>query len=166
LETESVTRLAKRSILRTILGTALASLVGSLFLNAVGITGALAEDGKSGDLEIAVSGLETDRGVLMVALMNSADAFENNTEAFRDVNVPVKNGKATATLRGIPYGTYAVKTYHDENSNGKLDTNFVGFPKEAFGFSNDAMGRFGPPTFEQAKFEFASGKLRIEINSN
>ena len=37
--------------------------------------------------------------------------------------------------------------------NEKLDTNFFGIPKEQFGFSNNAKGRFGPPSFESASFE-------------
>ncbi len=156
-------RPGKRSKRRTTLGRA---FLCALLLVASGLSGALAEEGKTGALEIAVSALESDRGVLVVALMNSADSFENDTEAFRSDSVSVKGGKATVSFRGLPYGSYAVKTYHDENSNGKLDTNFVGFPKESFGFSNDAMGRFGPPTFEQAKFELAAGELRIEIHSN
>jgi uncharacterized protein (DUF2141 family) len=124
-----------------------------------------AEETKAGELEIAVSGLESDRGLLVVALMNSAETFANDRQALRNDSVPVKDGKATVTFRGLPYGSYAVKTYHDENSNGKLDTNFVGYPTESFGFSNDAMGRFGPPSFDQAKFEITSKTQRIVVHS-
>lgn len=49
-------------------------------------------------------------------------------------------------------GTYMVAFYIDKNDNEKLDTNFLGVPKEQFGFSNDVMGRFGPPSFEAASF--------------
>ena len=40
----------------------------------------------------------------------------------------------------------------DANENKKLDKNFIGIPKEQYGFSNNAMGAFSAPTFEQAKF--------------
>jgi len=50
-------------------------------------------------------------------------------------------------------GAYALSGYHDQNSDGKLNTNFLGIPKEAAGFSNGARGRFGPAKFDQAKFE-------------
>ncbi|MGJ7582834.1 DUF2141 domain-containing protein [Variovorax sp. RHLX14] len=53
---------------------------------------------------------------------------------------------------GLPPGRYAVKSFADENGNGKLDTNLVGLPTERYGFSNDAKGRMGPPSFEQASF--------------
>ena len=43
--------------------------------------------------------------------------------------------------------------FHDENSNEELDTNFIGIPKEGFGFSNDAFGKFGPKKFKEWLFE-------------
>jgi uncharacterized protein (DUF2141 family) len=124
-----------------------------------------AKEVRSGELVIVISGLETDQGLLNVALMNSAETFESDSDAFRDDSVAVNDGQATVVFSDLPFGSYAAKIYHDENSNGELDTSFVGFPKEAFGFSNDAMGRFGPPSFEQAKFEFASKQQRIEIHA-
>ena len=68
-------------------------------------------------------------------------------------------------FENIPHGDYALKVFHDENENQKLDTNFIGMPKEKFGFSNDAMGRFGPPSFEQARFRFeeSATTLRVEM---
>jgi uncharacterized protein (DUF2141 family) len=124
------------------------------------------EAAKTGTLEVSITNLDSDKGVLVVAVLNSAEQFSSGDLTFRaNENVPIKDGKATVSFEDIPYGTFAVKTFHDENSNGKLDTNFVGYPKEGFGFSNNAMGKFGPPTFEQAKFTFAAEKLRIEIKS-
>jgi uncharacterized protein (DUF2141 family) len=126
---------------------------------------AQAEDLATGELVIVVSALEGDVGVLKLALVNTAESFENDGEAFRSANVPIENGQASFTFGDLPFGSYGVKFYQDENENGKLDTNFVGFPKEAFGFSNDAMGRFGPPSFAQAKFEFTSDGQQIEIHA-
>jgi uncharacterized protein (DUF2141 family) len=124
-----------------------------------------AEETATGQLVVVFSGLENDRGTAGIALMNSADHFENDAEAFRSATPPVKDGTATATFHDLPYGRYAIKIYHDENANGKLDTNFVGYPKESFGFSNDAMGRFGPPSFDEASFEIAGPTLRIVISA-
>lgn len=52
----------------------------------------------------------------------------------------------------IPDGEYAMVFFIDANENKKLDKNFIGIPKEQYGFSNNAMGAFSAPTFEQAKF--------------
>jgi uncharacterized protein (DUF2141 family) len=130
-------------------------------------SGAAADEAaKTGDLEIAVTNLESDKGFLVVVLLNSAEQFSSGDQMFRSNDkVAIRDGKASLTFKNIPFGSYAVKTFHDENSNGKLDTNFVGYPKESFGFSNDAMGKFGPPSFEEAEFSLAARTLRIEIKS-
>ena len=119
-----------------------------------------------GTLHVQITDLESDKGFLSVALLDSADQYDSGDQFFRSDNkVPIRDGKASLTFERIPYGTYAVKIFHDENANGELDTNFVGFPKEGFGFSNDAMGQFGPPTFEQAAFSMQDKTLRIEITA-
>ena len=67
---------------------------------------------------------------------------------------------------GIAPGTYAVSVYHDENSNDKLDTNFLGIPREGVGASNNAHGHMGPPKFDSAKFQWAGAWLNLEITIN
>lgn len=117
-------------------------------------------------LDITVTSLESDEGVLVVALLDSAAQYDSGDVFHRsDDAVSIRAGQASVRFEDVPYGTYAVKIFHDENSNGELDTNFVGFPKEGFGFSNDAMGRFGPPSFEQAAFEVGASRVRIEITA-
>jgi uncharacterized protein (DUF2141 family) len=46
-----------------------------------------------------------------------------------------------ASLRGIPAGTYAVTVLHDENSDGKMDFNWIGMPTKGYGFSIDIIYR-------------------------
>jgi uncharacterized protein (DUF2141 family) len=61
--------------------------------------------------------------------------------------------RAVLVYRNLPAGRYALALFHDENGNGKLDTNIVGIPQERFGFSRDARGRMGPPSFADAAIE-------------
>ena len=68
----------------------------------------------------------------------------------------------------LPCGEYAVTLFVDFNGNKKLDKNFLGIPKEQYGFSNNVMGKMSPPTFDQAKFVITGAttqniKLRIGI---
>lgn len=144
----------------------IALVIGLCALFGVDPARAADEAAKTGDLEIAVTNLESDKGFLVVALLNSQEQYDSGDQMFRSNDkVEIRAGKASITFKDIPFGSYAVKTFHDENSNGKLDTNFVGYPKESFGFSNDAMGKFGPPSFEEAEFSLAARTLRIEIKS-
>lgn len=60
-------------------------------------------------------------------------------------------------------GTYALRAVHDINANGDIDVNKLGLPMEPFAFSNDAMGRMGPPSFKEASFTVRSGKNGIQV---
>lgn len=73
------------------------------------------------------------------------------------------DGSAQANFTDIAPGTYAVVAIHDRNGNRKMDTNFLGIPKEKGGFSNNAPAKFGPAKFEKAAFEVGSGQIRLSI---
>ena len=103
-------------------------------------------------LDIAVTDIETAEGFIMLALFDSADAFDNGGEAVRAVRLAVDGAEVTTRFENLPAGNYAIKLYHDANGNGEMDTNALGLPVEGYGFSNDA-GRFGAPPFADAAFE-------------
>ena len=72
--------------------------------------------------------------------------------------------KAIITLKDTPVGVYAVSAFHDINDNKKMDTNFLGIPKEPTGMSNNAKGFMGPPKYKDAKFKVLKDiKLTINI---
>jgi uncharacterized protein (DUF2141 family) len=48
--------------------------------------------------------------------------------------------------------------------NGKLDTNWLGIPIEGYGFSNDAKGLFGAPSYSAARFAYDGGILDLTIS--
>jgi len=54
-----------------------------------------------------------------------------------------------------------VPLYKDENMNGKLDTNWLGMPKEGYGFSNDVKALLGAPSFCAASFQYDGGTLLV-----
>ncbi|AVR98902.1 DUF2141 domain-containing protein [Pseudoduganella armeniaca] len=74
-------------------------------------------------------------------------------ECAYSASVAATPGTTTVTVANVPPGTWAVLAYQDENGNGKLDRNLLGIPSENYGFSRDAAGRFGPPSFDQAAIE-------------
>ena len=43
---------------------------------------------------------------------------------------------------------------HDEDGDGQFDTGFLGIPNEGYGFSSDARGTMGPPSFDSAAFDY------------
>ena len=71
---------------------------------------------------------------------------------------------ALCVFNKVHPGTYALSAFHDQNSNGKLDTNFLGMPIEDYCASNNARGVLGPPSFEDAKFSFHGGTKHLEAH--
>jgi len=62
----------------------------------------------------------------------------------------------------IPEGEYLIALFQDTNNNGKLDTNFLNFPKEPVGLSNYTGGV--PGGFHKQKFQINAASNRITIN--
>ena len=77
--------------------------------------------------------------------------------------VSVKNEPLTIKFNNVKYGTYSVNIFHDENSNKDIDKNFIGIPKEGYGFSNNP-NFLGPPSFEKTKFIFSQSIIKLSIN--
>ncbi len=57
----------------------------------------------------------------------------------------------TIIVFDVAPGTYAAAVHHDANANGKVDTNFLGIPREGYAVSNDPRPRFRPPRFSEAQ---------------
>jgi uncharacterized protein (DUF2141 family) len=74
----------------------------------------------------------------------------------------VVSGNKVIVEFDLPPGEYAVSTYQDLNSNGKLDRYFIGKPKEPYGFSNNVKP-LGPPSYEDCKFNLTSSPKSISI---
>jgi uncharacterized protein (DUF2141 family) len=106
---------------------------------------------RAADLTIAVTGVASAEGQVLVALYNSADTFQ--AKPFRAVAVPAAAGDMRLMVRDLPAGNYAFALYHDANGNGKLDRNLVGMPTEDYAFSNNAMGKRRAPDYEAARFQ-------------
>ena len=115
-------------------------------------------------IHVEIAGLRNDKGQVLCALYSSPEGFpKDSKKAFAHASSAISNGRAACDFPGIASGTYAVSVFHDENSNGKMDTNFIGMPREGVGASNNARGHFGPPKFDDAAFRYAGGKLDLTI---
>jgi len=113
------------------------------------------------NITVNVKDIKTSKGKVYYALFNNeADFLEKR---YKDAIEMIEINKSTTTFKNIPSGVYAVSIFHDKNNNAKLDTNFMGIPKEAYGCSNNAKGFMGPPKWSDAKFNLKEDIL-ITIN--
>ncbi len=119
----------------------------------------------NGTLTVTVLNLRNNQGRVSVALYNKEEAFPKSPDkALKIVFAPIKDKKVVVVFESLPPGEYAISVFHDENNNGKMDTNFFGIPKEGVGASNNARGHLGPPHYKDAKFNFSGGMQSISIN--
>ena len=116
-------------------------------------------------IKVRVSGYNEIVGKLSIGLFNDSENFPRKNENNMGVQIEIADTVIEYTFVGLKSGEYALAVYHDENSNGKLDTNFLGIPSEDFVFSNYASGTFGPPSFEDAKF-FLMDSVKISLDLN
>lgn len=117
-------------------------------------------------LMVEVDGFKTAEGLLQVALYTSKETFLRKSWMHGVDTIDPGSLTKTIIFHDIPPGRYAVAVVHDLDENGELTTNFMGIPKEPVGVSNNAKGRFGPPSFEAAVFEVIDGENVTSIHLN
>lgn len=121
-----------------------------------------AQNPETGLLIVALTGFESEKGDVLIQLANSKEDYDADEQGFRVARVKAVGGKASHRFAELPYGEYALKIFHDENSNQELDIGWLG-PEERYGFSNGARGTMGPPDWEEAKFTFDQPEQTVAI---
>lgn len=91
-------------------------------------------------------------GSVMVALFDSAAAFDGADGRPVAAAAVSASGPVVAVFENLPAGDYAVKAFHDVNGDGEMNTNPFGMPIEPYAFSNNAVGNMGPARWERARF--------------
>lgn len=124
---------------------------------------------QAADVTLEVEGLDASRqqgATLMVAVFTApASWLRQPHSGHRFALDAAVDGKVSVVLKGLPDGPLALSLFQDANANGRLDMNPMGMPVEPFGFSNNAVGNFGPPPFEQAVLTPAAGTpVKVRLN--
>ncbi len=101
-------------------------------------------------IKIVFKNLESNAGHVLV------DFRDGNDRPIKGITGAIKDKESIIIISGLLPGKYSFKYFHDANDNKKLDTNWIGIPKEGFGFSNNAKIKFGPPNFKETIFEVQS----------
>ncbi len=119
-------------------------------------------EGRGAQLRVGFEGVRELEGTLVCALFADQASFDSSAPPLRATVLPLAAEGVEWALE-LPLGTYAVKVFQDLDNDGELDRGALGRPTEPYGFSNDARGRFGPPSWQEAHFEIDRPELRIEI---
>lgn len=111
-------------------------------------------------LIVEVSNLENKASTkVWVSVFSEQDFLEKSVQT----KSVLASGNKVMVEFDLPPGEYAVSTYQDVNSNGKLDRYFIGKPKEPYGFSNNVKP-FGPPNYKDCKFNLTNSPKSISIS--
>ena len=115
------------------------------------------------NLSIKITNLQKKGGTMNIAIWDGPQGFPKDYNYAIQVDIFEAKEGMIATFNNLPAGNYALAIFHDENSNGDLDTNAVGIPSEGFGFSNNPRILFGPPSFNKAKIKLGSSNKTISV---
>ena len=114
-------------------------------------------------ITVDIEGIKTDRGSIVLAIFDKESDFL--TKVYWSQSYAIAgNEHLEVKIDHIPAGESAISIFHDKNNNGELDTNFIGAPKEPYGFSNNPKVRFRPPRFVEAKFQHKGNSTALEIS--
>ena len=113
-------------------------------------------------IHLQVEGIKEVKGKLLIALYNNKEDFRDTEKVYASQIIAVESDTIITQMPDIPAGEYAITLFHDKNDNGKLDTNFLGMPKEKYGFSNNPKVRFKAPGFDKCVFT-VEGDTEVKI---
>ena len=114
------------------------------------------------DLTLNITNIKS-KGNLMISIMTDSLAYSSNTFSSKTKSFKENIDKNNFTkIISLPKDKYLIQLYIDENLNDKMDSNFLGIPKEQYGFSSKEIIRFRKPKFDEASFDLKN-HLTIDI---
>ncbi|MEG2804959.1 DUF2141 domain-containing protein [Stenotrophomonas sp.] len=122
----------------------------------------LAASASAGDLQVDLDGIRVQTGSVRLALVDSSAGWDGKAAPVQAQALVPTADQAHVVFKDVAAGDYAVLVTHDENGNGKLDTNLVGMPVEGYGFSNNPQV-MRKPTFDEARVHVPADGAAIRI---
>lgn len=114
------------------------------------------------ELRLEVTELRTTEGAVLIKVCDSADCWDADGNPAAAVRLSPEGTTLQHVFTGLAPGDYSVLVMHDENGNGRLDTNFIGIPKEGYGFSNNPSV-MRKATFDEARFALPADGASVHL---
>ena len=121
---------------------------------------AAAQETKSFLVTLNIEGISTGGGAVYGAVFNSNETYKKQ-EALQSFMINDTRTESELEIM-LPAGEYVVSVYQDSNGDGKLNTNFLGIPKEPVGISG-YEGKGIPGGFDKLKTTVNSDGIRLNI---
>jgi uncharacterized protein (DUF2141 family) len=115
-------------------------------------------------LTVTIEGLKNQEGQVCLSLFSSAQGFPDESDrAVASRCIRAESIPLSVTFSNLSPGNYAVAVIHDANNDGKLNTGFLGIPKEGIGFSQNPRLRFSAPSFEDTSLSISELGIQAQV---
>ena len=116
-------------------------------------------------ISVTIKDIKTSNGQILMGIYKDDVSFDKEI-AYKKVQAfktKISNGTLVVEVKLEP-GKYGISLMDDENFNGKMDYNFIGIPKEGFGFSNYYHTGLTKPKLKFFLFEVIENKnTKVEV---
>ena len=116
-------------------------------------------------ISVTIKDIKTPNGQILMGIYKDDVSFDKEI-AYKKVQAfktKISNGILVVEVKLEP-GKYGISLMDDENFNGKMDYNFIGIPKEGFGFSNYYHTGLTKPKLKSFSFEVIENKnTKVEV---
>jgi uncharacterized protein (DUF2141 family) len=116
------------------------------------------------EVEVTITGLKNSKGQIVIGVFKDDPTFQKEnafiSKSFRKEEII--EGKMKVTFSLDP-GVWGLSLLDDENMSGLMEYNFLGIPKEGFGFSDYYHSGLTKPKFDAFKFNLEKENKKITI---
>lgn len=116
------------------------------------------------DVTVTIDQIESAQGKVYVTLWGSKETWLDDQKSLQNIGEPAAVGSVTFVMHDVAPGRYAIATFHDENANGQMDFNFIGYPTEGYAFSRDVRPFLSAPSFESCAFDVGIDDAALTIH--
>lgn len=119
-------------------------------------------------IHVEILDIKNSTGSVACALFDAPEGFPTEflRHATRIMMMQIQDTQGSCDFLDMDPGMYALAVIHDENMDGKIDTNWIGAPTEGYGFSADAKVSMSAPSFEDASFSYDGKDLNLTVSLN
>ncbi|SFC13425.1 Uncharacterized conserved protein, DUF2141 family [Zunongwangia mangrovi] len=136
------------------------AIIFALFISGLAAKAQETAKDSTGTISVEILNVTSDNGKIVYGIYTK-DSFMKKPNFSKTAKI--EDGKSVVTFTDIPAGEYAVICFHDKNDNDKMDFETNGMPQEDYGVSNNKLNPFGPPVWNDGKFNFDGDEEKISI---
>jgi len=114
-------------------------------------------------LTVTIKNLASSSAPVVIGVYGTKNKFPDPKDQLKEYKFKPHGMALTAKITDLPFGTYAIATYQDVKSTGKISKNFIGIPTDPYGFSNNYKPTIKAPGFKDCSFEYTAKTNSLAI---